>query len=240
MLSQEETLELLKKAQQNNNDAKQTLILENSPLIKSIIKRYQQKGIEYDDLYQLGCIGLLKAIKNFDVEFNVKFSTYAVPMIMGEIKRYLRDDGSIKVSRAIKSQNIKINRYIEKELKENGVKPSIEKIANEFNLDTQEVIFIMDSGKMPFSLYSPFEEDDSRSLLVIDRLVQDNSEEEMSNSILLKDILQNLPKRDKLIILLRYFRDKTQSEIAEVLNISQVQVSRLENKILEKIRRDIN
>lgn len=236
MLNQETTLALLDKAKSGDEESKRILVTENSPLIKSIIKRYIGKGIEYDDLYQLASLGFIKAINNFDPSFNVKFSTYVVPMIIGEIKRFMRDDGSIKVSRTIKTLNIQINKFIEKCLRENGEKPSIEKIAEEFKISTQDVIFTMDSAKMPISLYTQFDEDDDNSLLMIDRYTQDNPNDELFDNITLREVLKDLEDRDKKIILLRYFRDKTQSEIAKELNISQVQVSRLETKILEKIR----
>lgn len=239
MLDGPTTLILLEKAQKGDEEAKQILITENSPLVKSVIKRYLGKGIEYDDLYQLGALGFVKAINNFDPSFNVKFTTYVVPMIMGEIKRFMRDDGSIKVSRTIKSLNIQINRFIEAYMKENREKPSVDIIAKEFNIDRQDVIFTMDSAKMPISIYTPFEEDGENSLLMIDRLLQENESDEMFNNIALKEALKGLEERDKKIILMRYFRDKTQSEIAKELNISQVQVSRLENKILDKIRESL-
>ncbi|MDD4111262.1 MAG: SigB/SigF/SigG family RNA polymerase sigma factor [Clostridia bacterium] len=236
MLDQITTLALLEKAKKGDEESKRILITENSPLVKSIIKRYIGKGIEYDDLYQLGSLGFIKAINNFDASYNVKFSTYVVPMIIGEIKRFMRDDGSIKVSRTIKTLNLQINKFIEQFLRENGEKPSVETIAKEFKISLQDVIFTMDSAKMPISLYTPFDEQDDGSLLMIDRYIQDNQNEELFDNIVLRDALKDLEERDKKIILLRYFRDKTQSEIAKELNISQVQVSRLETRILEKIR----
>ena len=211
------------------------LFEENSPLIKSLIKRFLHKGIEYDDLYQIGTMGLLKAINNFDVKFNVKFSTYVVPMVIGEVKRFIRDDGAIKVSRSIKSQNLKIKKYIDEFNKQNFRKPTPQEIAKHFDIDESEVIFIMDSSSLPISIYTPFE-DESNSLLLLDRLNQDNSHETMLDNLLLKETLKSLDKRDKKIILLRFFRDKTQSEIAKTLGVSQVQVSRLENKILAKLK----
>ena len=218
MLSHEITLDLIKKAQNGDQNAKTILIEENSPLVKSVIKKFQNKNIEYDDLYQLGCVGFLKAVNNFKPDFNVKFSTYVVPMIIGEIKRFLRDDGAIKVSRAVKTQNRHIMKYIEDYKKQNQKKPSLAEIAKHFNLEQQELIFIMDSSKMPISIYTPLE-----SEIIMDK-------------ILLKQALNSLDERSKKIVLLRFFRDKTQSEIAQTLNISQVQVSRLENKILSLIK----
>ncbi|MGN0748777.1 MAG: SigB/SigF/SigG family RNA polymerase sigma factor [Christensenellales bacterium] len=236
MLDHETTINLILRAQKGDQNAKNTLVCENSPLIKSIIKRFIGKGIEYDDLFQLGAMGFVKAINNFDVSFNVKFSTYVVPMIIGEVKRFMRDDGAIKVSRTIKTFNLQINKFIESYLKENGVKPSIETIAKKFDVSSQEVVFVMDSARMPISLYTPFEDDEEKSLLVVDRFVQNTQTDEMFDNMFLCDVMKKLEKRDKKIILLRYFRDKTQSEIAKELGISQVQVSRLETKILEKIR----
>lgn len=238
MLSHEETLKLISMAQKGDEQAKQKLVNENSPLIKSIIKRFVGKGIEYDDLFQLGALGFVKAINNFQTEYNVKFSTYVVPMIIGEIKRFMRDDGAIKVSRTIKSLNLQINKFVESYVKEHGEKPSIETIAKNFDLPCQEIVFAMDSAKMPISLYTPFEEEGDKSLLVVDRFAQ-NNQEELFDNIFLRDTLKNLNARDKKIILLRYFRDKTQSEIAKELGISQVQVSRLETKIIERIRERI-
>lgn len=239
MLSHEETLKLISMAQKGDEQAKQKLVNENSPLIKSIIKRFVGKGIEYDDLFQLGALGFVKAINNFQTEYNVKFSTYVVPMIIGEIKRFMRDDGAIKVSRTIKSLNLQINKFVESYVKEYGEKPSIETIAKNFDLPCQEIVFAMDSAKMPISLYTPFEEEEDKSLLVVDRFAQNNQTEELFDNIFLRDTLKNLNPRDKKIILLRYFRDKTQSEIAKELGISQVQVSRLETKIIERIRERI-
>lgn len=235
MLSHEITLDLIKKAQNGDQNAKTILIEENSPLVKSVIKKFQNKNIEYDDLYQLGCVGFLKAVNNFKPDFNVKFSTYVVPMIIGEIKRFLRDDGAIKVSRAVKTQNRHIMKYIEDYKKINQKKPSLAEIAKHFNLEQQELIFIMDSSKMPISIYTPLESEDN-GLLLIDRYIQNDESEIIMDKILLKQALNSLDERSKKIVLLRFFRDKTQSEIAQTLNISQVQVSRLENKILSLIK----
>ena len=239
MIDHETTLDLITKAKNGDEEAKTILFEENSPLIKSLIKRFLHKGIEYDDLYQIGTIGLLKAINNFDTSFNVRFSTYVVPMVVGEIKRFMRDDGAIKVSRTIKSLNLKIKKYIDEYTKTHFKKPSPAEIAKEFDIDESEVIFIMDSSTMPISIYTPFE-DDSNSMLLLDRLNQDNSHETMLDNLLLKETLKSLDARDKKIILLRFFRDKTQSEIAKVLGVSQVQVSRLENKVLEKLKEKLS
>ena len=237
MLGQEETLELIKKAQNGDELAKETLVNENSPLIKSVIRWFKDKGIEYDDLYQLGCMGFLKAINRFDVNYNVKFSTYVVPMVVGEIKRFMRDDGSVKVSRAIKTLNIKINRFCEHFFSQNGRQASISEIAEHFKITEQEVVLTMDSAKMPVSLYTQLD-DEEDGLMLVDRFNVDEHED-FVEKFALKDLIENLEERDKKIILMRYFYDKTQSEIAERLGVSQVQVSRLENKILENLRKKL-
>lgn len=240
MLDAEKIKELVAKAQAGDEQAKNTLINENSPLIKSIIKRFCGKGLEYDDLYQLGCLGFVKAIKNFNPDFNVKFSTYVVPMVIGEVKRFMRDDGAIKVSRAIKSLNLKINKYIEAYTSENKTKPSVEQIAKHFEVEEGDVVMAMDSSRMPVSLYAPLENGEQGSSLVIDGVDAQYNDESLMDKIAVREILAGLSKRDRAIILMRYFYDKTQSEIAEKLHISQVQVSRLENKILNGLKKKLS
>lgn len=237
MLEHEETLILIASAQTGCEDAKHKLLEHNFPLIKSIVRRYRNKGIEYDDLYQLGCMGFLKAIKNFDATFNVRFSTYAVPMISGEIKRFLRDDGYIKVSRALKVLSGKINMFIDEYKKLNFCDPSLDAISKEFNIEPQEIVFALDSAKMPISIYEKNDDMNDKSQSLIDKLaVNDDKSEDILNKIILKELINELPEREKKIIVYRYFRDKTQSEIAKILGVSQVQVSRLETKILEKLK----
>lgn len=238
MLGQEETLELIKRAQAGEQLAKETLVNENSPLIKSVIRWFKDKGVEYDDLYQLGCMGFLKAINRFDVTYNVKFSTYVVPMVVGEIKRFMRDDGAVKVSRAIKGLNIKITKYSDDFFVKNDRKPSLLEIAQHFKISEQEVVLAMDSAKMPVSLYTPFDDGEEDGLTIIDRFDGEQSED-FVEKFALKDMIDGLEERDKKIILMRYFYDKTQSEIAQRLGVSQVQVSRLENKILENLRKKL-
>lgn len=240
MLDADKIRQLVKEAQDGDEDAKNALIAENSPLIKSIIRRFSGKGLEYDDLYQLGCLGFVKAIKNFNSDFNVKFSTYVVPMVIGEIKRFMRDDGAIKVSRAIKSLNIKINKFVDAYFAEHKCKPSIEEIAKQFNVEEGDVVMAMDSARMPISLYMPFEEGEDASLTVIDRLEGQQEGETLTEQLSLKEVIKSLPSRDREIILMRYFYDKTQSEIASILHISQVQVSRLENKILDGLKKKLS
>lgn len=235
MLNQEQLLEHIEKAKNGDQNSKEIIFTQNSPLIKSIIRRFKNKGVEYDDLFQIASIGLIKAIKNFDKSFNVKFSTYSVPMIIGEIKRYMRDNGAIKVSRTLKILANKINKYIDEFQLKNNNSPSIELIAEKFSISPEEVVVALDSAKMPLSIYDKFEEDEEGQEL-IDKISDFDSEEKTVNKIHLYSIIDSLDERDKKIIVLRYFRDKTQTEIANTLGVSQVQVSRLENKILEKIR----
>ncbi len=240
MLDHEQTLNYIKLAKNGDEQAKSILIEQNSPLVKSIVKRYIGKGVEYDDLYQLGCMGFIKAISNFDDNFGVKFSTYAVPMIAGEIKRFLRDDGSIKVSRAIKSTYYQIQKYIDQQKSLGNPPPTIEQIAEKFEIEPQEVVFTLEASRMPLSIYEQFDKDSSNSQSLIDKITCEDNQEQLLNNLILKDILSNLNEKDRKIIILRYFRDKTQSEIAQLLNVSQVQVSRLENKILEKMKHKFN
>ena len=239
MLDADEIKLLVSKAQAGDEAAKNQLIEQNSPLIKSIIKRFCGKGLEYDDLYQLGCLGFVKAIKNFDPSFNVKFSTYVVPMVIGEVKRFMRDDGAIKVSRAIKSLNLKINKFVEGYVSEHKTSPSIETIAKHFGAEEGEIVLAMDSAKMPISLYAPAENSQSGAL-VIDGVDAIASDENLMDKITVREILTGLSKRDRAIIMMRYFYDKTQSEIAQKLNISQVQVSRLENRILSNLKKKLS
>lgn len=235
MIHHDETILLIEKAQQGDNEAMQKLVIENSPLIKCIVKRFLNRSVEFDDLFQLGSIGLLKAVRNFQPKFNVKFSTYAVPMIMGEIKRFLRDDGSIKVSRSVKMLCGQINDYVAKYEEEFEQKPSIEEIAEKFHIEPQEVVFVMDSSKNAISLFASAD-DDGGNLLVLDRLICSNEGEEIFNKLALIQALESLTEREKIIIYSRFFHDKTQSEIAQMLGISQVQVSRLEFKIIDELR----
>ena len=235
MLSQEQLLDYLRKAKNGDERSKNIIFTENSPLIKSVIRRFINKGIEYDDLYQIACIGFIKALNNFDESFGVKFSTYSVPMIIGEIKRFMRDNGAIKVSRTLKILANKINRYVDEYQSVNADSPSIEHLASKFEISAEEVVIALDCSRMPVSLYDKFEEDEEGQEL-IEKIPEVNGEENTLNRIHLSNIIESLSEREQRIVILRYFRDKTQSEVAKTLGVSQVQVSRLENKILEKIR----
>lgn len=239
MLDVEETNNLIREAKSGSAAAKEKLIVENNNLIKSIVRRYLNKGVEYDDLYQLASMGLLKAINGFDESFNVRFSTYAVPMIAGEIKRFMRDDGSIKVSRQIKSCAKEINKFIEKYTLEHGFQPSIKIISEEFNMPESEVVFTMGSTHMPVSIYAQGDYKDEKGQELLNKLPFEDNQEDIIDSLQLKTAIDSLPERDKKVIILRYFRDMTQSEVATMLGVSQVQVSRIENKIMENFRKSL-
>ncbi len=237
LLSHEETMYLINKAQQGDRDAKEKLVESNIGLVRSVLRGFLNRGYEAEDLFQIGSIGLLKAIDKFDDNFNVKFSTYAVPMIMGEIKRFLRDDGLIKVSRSLKQIAGQAKKAEERLYKELGREPSIQEISKEINVDSEEVVMALESSYQPEYLYSVIHQDDGSPLHLIDKISIDvNEHEDMIDSIILKDILNQLKPRDKKVIILRYFRDKTQTEVADILGISQVQVSRIEKRIIEEIR----
>ena len=234
MLSHEETMRLLSLAADGDDNATERLIAENTPLLKSIVKRYMGKHIEYDDLFQIAGIGLLKAIKNFKQDFNVRFSTYAVPMILGEIKRQMRDDGYIKVSRSVKSEAARINAFVEQYRQDHSRAPTTEEISERFGIEEHEAVFIMDSAKMPVSIYESADDEENHRL--IDKIAAEENENDNVDKIMLKDMIDSLSERDKKIILLRYFRGSTQCEVARTLGVSQVQVSRLENKILDLMK----
>jgi len=239
MLSNEETFSMLEQAKSGDDLAKEKLISINSPLIKSIVKRYLNKGVEYDDLYQLGAMGFVKAINNYDPTFNVKFTTYAVPMIAGEIKRFLRDDGSVKVSRSIKHSAVLIKNYINEYLLNFGIEPSLDMICEHFDMDKMDVVFALEANNKPLSLNEKFNEDeDSNSIM--DKIPDDFNFEKYTDKLTLRNMIENLEAREKQVILMRYYLDKTQSEIAKELGVSQVQVSRIENKVLAQLKEGIN
>ncbi len=236
MLTHEETLRLIKLAQDGDEDAKQTLISQNIPLIRSIVKRFRGR-LEYDDLMQLGSMGFIKAMMGFDAAYGVRFSTYAVPMISGEIKRFLRDDGAVKVSRWAKTLASKIAQYVDGKQKQGEEEPSVDELAAHFGVDAQDIVFAMDTTHYLLSLSETGGDEDGTPLG--DRLVGDVSPDENLDKLMLKDCILDLPEREKKIIFLRYFRDKTQNEVALEMGVSQVQISRIENKILQKLRERI-
>lgn len=237
ILSHEETLELIQRTQDGDRGSEETLIKRNVGLISSIAKRFLNRGYEFEDLFQIGSIGLIKAIKNFDPKFSVKFSTYAVPMIMGEIKRFIRDDGIIKVSRSMKDTAKKARILREKLSKELGRDPTILEISNELGISSEDLAVAMDSMISPEYLYDIIHQDDGSPVLLIDKLGEEKDiDSEITDRIALKEVLDKLDPKARQIIILRYFKDKTQTEIARMMGISQVQVSRIEKKVLAKMR----
>ena len=238
MLSFEESNELLMHAKVGDVDAKTVLIAENENLLKSIVKKFIGKGESYDDLFQIACVGFLKAINNFDLSFGVRFSTYLVPMVIGEIKRYLRDDGMIKVSRVIKLQRYKINNFVERYKDEHeGESPTIEEVCASLDMDRSDVVMALDSGKIPLSLFE--KQDDEDGIELIDKIPSLDNEERFVDQIMVRSLIDELPMKERKIVLLRFFRDKTQSETAKAVGVSQVQVSRIESKILEKLKKKL-
>lgn len=232
-----DTLELIKLARQGDKKARDLLVTQNIGLVWSIVRRFSNRGHELDDLFQIGSIGLIKAIDKFDTSFDVKFSTYAVPMITGEIKRFLRDDGMIKVSRSLKETANKVR--ISREILSNklGREPTIEEISEDIDIDTEEIVMALESNAEVESLYKTIYQGDGNAIYLIDKLEQSKDESEvMIDKFALKEIIESLEPKDQDIIRLRYFCDKTQTDIAKELGISQVQVSRLEKKILKTMR----
>lgn len=233
--SHEQTLALLHQAQSGDTQARETLILQNTPLIKSIVKRFLGRGPEYEDLFQLGSLGLLKAIEGFDPSFGVRFSTYAVPMIAGEIRRFLRDDGPLKVGRHLKQQAARLL-ALQEQLKEScGQEPTLEELSQAAGLTPEEAILALDACRTPRSIEEPIFEDRSASSTLGDTLPAPEDAFAI-DKLLLKEQLSLLPPRERQIILLRYFSDKTQSEIASLIGVSQVQISRILQKTLQKLR----
>lgn len=239
-LSQGEILEIIEKAQNGDKELENYIVLQNLGLVRSVVKRFMNRGYEYDDLMQIGSIGLLKAIKKFDSSFNVRFSTYAIPMIIGEIKRFLRDDGMIKVSRNLKEIAAKANALKDIIGKSLGRDPTISELAAELDITKEELIMAMDSQNSVQSLYDIIHQDDGSPITLIDKIQQEGSQEiGIIERIVLKEVLSSLESRERQIITLRYFKEMTQCQVADILGISQVQVSRIEKKILEKLRKKI-
>ena len=236
LLTHEETLDLIKRSKNGDEKAKETLVVRNIALVKSIVKGFLKRGAEYDDLMQIGSLGLIKAIDGYDPNYQVRFSTYAVPMIAGEIKRFLRDDGMIKVSRSLKENAIKIFRATEKLKKTLNRDPDIGEIAAETGIEREEIVNSMEAVREPVSLYEPvFENRDGKAELLDTLAVED--EGSLIDRLMVSELISHLEEREKKIIQLRFFDDKTQGEIAKIIGISQVQVSRLLVRTLDKLRK---
>ena len=237
----EETTRLIKQAHDGDPEAREQLVLKNVGLVWSIVRRFAGRGHELEDLYQIGCIGLIKAIDKFNLEFDVKFSTYAVPMITGEIKRFLRDDGMIKVSRSLKELGIRVSSVREQMTWELGREPGLDELANRVGASREEVAASIEASTVVESIDKNVGNGEDQNLRLLDKLPDQREEQEqLLNRMVLGQILNLLEEKDREIIVRRYFENQTQSQIAADLHISQVQVSRLEKKILRKMREYLN
>ncbi|MGI6753555.1 MAG: RNA polymerase sporulation sigma factor SigG [Eubacteriales bacterium] len=239
-LTDEEKTELLQRAKKGDMEARQELIYGNLRLVLSIIQRFTGRRDNMDDLFQVGCIGLIKAVDNFNTELNVKFSTYAVPMIIGEIRRYLRDNNSIRISRSVRDLAYRSLQMREQLTRERESEPSVDDIAGKLGEDRDAVLHSMEAIIEPISLYEPVYSENGDSIYVIDQLSDSNySDESWLESIALRDAMKKLTDRERSIINMRFYKNKTQMEIAEEIGISQAQVSRLEKGAIEKMRKQI-
>ena len=238
VLTNEEMQKLFVKIKAGDMEAREEFIQGNLRLVLSIIQRFNRRGENADDLFQVGCIGLIKAIDNFDLSQNVRFSTYAVPMIIGEIRRYLRDNNSIRVSRSLRDIAYKALQARDQLINKNLKEPTITEIANELGLPKEEVVFALDAIQEPISLFEPIYHDSGDAIYVMDQVKDEKSEDEIwLQEIALREAIGKLNKREKLILNLRFYEGKTQMEVADEIGISQAQVSRLEKNALKQMRK---
>lgn len=237
-LPDEEVRLLIEASQKGDEEARNRLVRHNIRLVWSVVQRFLNRGYEAEDLFQIGCIGLLKAVDKFDLSYDVKFSTYAVPMIIGEIQRFLRDDGMVKVSRSLKELANRIRKVKDDLAKELGRLPTVSEIADKMGVSPEEIVFAQEASRTPASIHETVYENDGDPITLMDQIA-DDSEEAWFDKITLKEAINRLSERERLIVYLRFFKDQTQSEVAERLGISQVQVSRLEKKIIQKIRQEM-
>ena len=232
------TIALIKKSHDGDKEARERLVEENVGLVWCVVKRFYGRGTDAEDLFQIGSIGLLKAIDMFDLSYEVKFSTYAVPMISGEIKRFLRDDGMIKVSRSLKELSYKIFQAREALTASLGREPTLEELAVTMDVDKEEIVQAMEAGGEVESLYKPIHQKEGNEIRLVDKLEEkERKEEKILDHMLLAQLLETLDKEERQLIYLRYFADETQSQVGKKLGISQVQVSRMEKRIIENLRR---
>ncbi|ADI01588.1 MAG TPA: RNA polymerase sporulation sigma factor SigG [Syntrophothermus lipocalidus] len=240
VLKNERMRDLFLRVKQNDRQAREELIRGNLRLVLSVIQRFNHRGEYVDDLFQVGCIGLIKAIDNFDLEQNVRFSTYAVPMIIGEIRRYLRDNNPVRVSRSLRDVAYKALQVREQLLAEKSREPTIAEIADRLEVSQEEVVFALDAIQEPVSLFEPIYNDGGDPILVMDQISDDKTTDELwLEGISIREALKKLSEREKLILTLRFFEGKTQMEVAEEIGISQAQVSRLEKAALKHMKKYI-
>jgi len=234
----EEVSVLIAKSQQGDKEAREVLIEKNLGLVHAIVRRFIGRGVEAEDLFQIGTIGLIKAIDNFDLSFDVKFSTYAVPLITGEIKRFLRDDGIVKISRTIKEQSQKLKLLRQSMQVKLGREPTLQELMTESGYTMEEIVMATEADCKVESIYTNVYQNDGNQVALVDMLgKEDNEKEELLNKMLLRQLIGKLNEKETLLIQMRYFQDKTQTEVAKCMGISQVQVSRLEKKILLSMRK---
>ena len=240
VLKNDETMELLRRVKGGDQDARRQLIEGNLRLVLSVIQRFSSRGENADDLFQVGCVGLIKAIDNFDINQPVKFSTYGVPMIIGEIRRYLRDNSAIRVSRSMRDTAYRVLQVRERLIAENQREPTVEQIAKELDIPREEVVFAMDAIVDPVSLYEPVYSDGGDAICVMDQVRDSkNTDENWTDRIALKDALKRLDERERRILSLRFYEGKTQMEVSAEVGISQAQVSRLEKGAINTIKKNI-
>ena len=233
----EQTCELIRQAKEGNMEARSRLVEENVGLIWSVVRRFQGRGCDAEDLFQIGRIGLLKCIDHFDLNRDVRFSTYAVPLIVGEIKRFLRDDGMVKVSRSLKEINYKVKKETEKYQKEHHRAPTLQEISATLQIEESDILMAMESGQEVSSLHQVIYQSDGDEIHLEDKIEQQADEiEKAVDRMYISQLLTSLPPKERELIEMRYFENKTQTAIAEKLGISQVQVSRLEKKIMKKLK----
>ena len=257
----EETALLIERSQAGDKEAREKLIEENLGLVRHIVKRFVSRGYDAEDLFQTGCIGLMKAIDKFNLDFDVRFSTYAVPMIQGEIKRFLRDDGMVKVSRTLKENGWKIKQAAQKLSYEQGREPTMQELSEATGLSMDDIVMALDANVEVESIYKSVYQSDGNEIYLVDQIVgrsgsvgrsamqhggtgglgacEDVEKEELLNHMLLEQLLDNLEEKEKELIFMRYFQNKTQVEVARYLGISQVQVSRMEKRILLRLRAQV-
>lgn len=236
LLSEKEKAELLKKSQAGDKASRDELVKGNLRLVLSVIQRFSNRGENLDDLFQVGCIGLIKAIDNFDTGMDVKFSTYAVPMVIGEIRRYLRDNNSVRVSRSMRDTAYKAMQIKERVMGEQGREPGVEEIAKELNIPKEDVVLALEAIAEPVSLYEAVYSDGGDTIYVMDQIGDNNDDSNWLDEILLREEIKNLSPREKRILTLRFMQGKTQMEVAQEVGISQAQVSRLEKGAMNKIK----
>ncbi|MFD2116018.1 RNA polymerase sporulation sigma factor SigF [Paenibacillus yanchengensis] len=237
-LDDAEVKRLIALSQSGDMAARDKLVESNIRLVWSVVQRFINRGYEPEDLFQIGCIGLLKSVDKFDLSYDVKFSTYAVPMIIGEIQRFLRDDGTLKVSRSLKETANKVRKMKDELSKTLGRLPTLSEVAEALELTPEEVVFAQEANKPPTSIHETVFENDGDPITLMDQIA-DDSQDRWFEKLALNEAIEALGERERLIVYLRYYRDKTQSEVASRLGISQVQVSRLEKKILQSIKDQI-